>query len=138
MLAMPAQQLLVIAYEQDTVEDLAPQTMVGDTNHAEADNGPIELIEVLSPATSGTTLGIETPTAQSDLLRPEASVAEMNTVEAETGVPIATFRAAEVGQGHLTVGMGDTEAVALWVGRKIMMHTYQYRGEMLGTCQRSK
>lgn len=138
MLAMPAQQLLVIAYEQDTVEDLAPQTMVGDINHAEADNGAIELTEVLSPATLGMTLGIETPTAQSDLLRPEASVAEMNTAEAETEAPIATIRAAEVGQGHLTVGMGDTEAVALSVGRKTMMHTYQYRGEMLGMCQRSK
>lgn len=136
---MPAQQLLVIIYEQDTVGDLAPQTMVGDTNHVGADNGAIELIEVLSPATLGTTLGNETPTAQSDLFRPEASVAEMNTAEAETGVLIVTFRAAEVGQGHLTVGMGDIEAVALWVVMmKIMMHSYQYRGEMRETCRRSK
>ena len=136
---MPAQHQLATIFEQDTVGDLVLQNMVGDLYRAEVDNVEIELIGVCPPATLGMTEGIETPTVQLDRLRQKAFVVEMNTEEAEIEVLIATFLVDEVGQGHLSVGMGGIEAVALYIEKwKTKMHTSQYREEMLETYLRYK
>ena len=137
---MPAQQLLVTISEQDTVDDLVLQTVVGETNSAGVDNVEIESIGVLFLATLETISGIEMPIDQTDLHRQWISAAEMTTVEVVTEVQIDIFRVDEVGQGLLMggIGMGATGVAALLVERWMRTHICQYHDEILEMCRRSR
>ena len=135
MLAMRLQQLLVIAYELDTVAVHARQTMVGGRNEQPASVLlEIGMIEAVLPTAFAMNLDAGMTTVQLDRHHPGFADV-MNTEGAEIEVLTTIFLLGEVGQDHLMIGTDGIGAEAQEDEIWMMRPTYHSYGEILGMCQ---